>query len=201
MFLCFSNLLFNCFYLHLIAGHYFLLGSTPQNFWKILKLQTKQKSYNFLVKDQWFEKLTKGTALGGLSSPNNIPMSPLQNHPTTKHFLGTIEKQKNICFNSVLIVLSGCPNQILAEKVLATFSKDTGFLIGDTADLLRGVINTNLALVSSFAKLFLATQNLLLQSFKTSQQSANGVAISLLSEERQADLVAHFILVWSANKQ
>ena len=35
--------------------------------------------YYFLylfVKNQWFEKLTKGTALGGWSPPNNIPMSP-----------------------------------------------------------------------------------------------------------------------------
>ena len=29
--------------------------------------------YYFLIKNQWFEKLTKGTALGGLSPTNNKP--------------------------------------------------------------------------------------------------------------------------------
>ena len=47
--------------------------------------------YDFLAKNQWFEKLTKGTALGGLSLPNYLPMS-IKN-PTAKHFLGRIEKR------------------------------------------------------------------------------------------------------------
>ena len=35
--------------------------------------------YYFLIKNQRFEKLTKGTALGGLSPPNNKP-PPIKKH-------------------------------------------------------------------------------------------------------------------------
>ena len=44
---------------------------------KISDLKKMHFPYYFLVKNQWLEKLTKGTALGGLSPPNNIPMSPV----------------------------------------------------------------------------------------------------------------------------
>ena len=50
--------------------------------------------YYFLIKKQCFEKLTKGTALGGLSPPNNKPMSPLLKRPTANHvFWAELKKQ------------------------------------------------------------------------------------------------------------
>ena len=58
--------------------------------------------YYFLVKNQWFENLTKGTALGGLSPPNNIPMSPPINQPHREPF-SWVGLKKIVIFNSVLI--------------------------------------------------------------------------------------------------
>ena len=81
--------------------------------------------YYFLVKNQWFEKLTKGTALGGLSPPNNIPMSPPINQPLPQNcpIFWEVELQKVF----VLVVLVGLSE---AEKVWKTFSKNRGFLTG-----------------------------------------------------------------------
>ena len=75
--------------------------------------------YYFLVKNQWFEKLTKGTALGGLSPPNNIPMSPPINQPHRKPF-SWVELKKNAIFNSVLIGWEGFLDE-LTEKGLILF--------------------------------------------------------------------------------
>ena len=63
--------------------------------------------YYFLVENQWFEKLTKGTALGGLSPPNNKPTSPpIKKKKHREPFvLGSAEK----VFVIILFSL-GCPN-------------------------------------------------------------------------------------------
>ena len=68
---------------------------------KIADLQKTNPSY-FLVQNQGFEKLTKGTALGGLSPQNDIPMSPLLKNHTAKM---SMFLQKVLLF--VLIVLVG----------------------------------------------------------------------------------------------
>ena len=73
--------------------------------------------YYFLLKNQWFEKLTKGTALGGLSPPNNKP--PPIKKPHREPFFW-VELQKHMCFNSVLIGWEGFLDE-LAEKVLIMF--------------------------------------------------------------------------------
>ena len=53
--------------------------------------------YYFLVKNQQFEKLTKGSALGGLSPPNNIPMSPpIKKKKHREPFFGV--ELKNVVF-------------------------------------------------------------------------------------------------------
>ena len=74
--------------------------------------------YYFLVKNQWFEKLTKGTALGGLSPPN-IPMSPPINQPHREPF-SWVELKTNAIFNSVLIGWEGFLDE-LTEKVSIRF--------------------------------------------------------------------------------
>ena len=38
----------------------------------------KHCPYYLLVKNQWFEKLTKGTALGGLVPPNDTHVPPIK---------------------------------------------------------------------------------------------------------------------------
>ena len=53
---------------------------------KISDLKKMHFPYYFLLKNQWFEKLTKGTALGGSSPPNNKP--PLLKNLTANHFFG-----------------------------------------------------------------------------------------------------------------
>ena len=76
--------------------------------------------YYFLVKNQWFEKLTKGTALGGLSPPNNIPMSPPIQKPHREPVSWVELKNIVFIFNSVLIGWEGFLDE-LAEKVLILF--------------------------------------------------------------------------------
>ena len=92
--------------------------------------------YYYFIKNQSFEKLAKGSALGGLFLAINLPIPLLKNLSVKfPHFSwGRIEK--NNSFNCFWL---DCPNQILAEKVLATISKNTGLLIiGEVVFLLAG---------------------------------------------------------------
>ena len=84
---------------------------------KISDFKKMHFPYYFLVKNQWFEKLTQGTALGGLSPPNIKPPPIKKNPPRTIFW---VELQKNMCFNSVLIGWEGFLGE-LAETVLILF--------------------------------------------------------------------------------